>query len=564
MPCTATRSPRRDAALAEAYHLLAAQGDRGGGRDPEGRARAHRSAAEPRRPRALHLAEPAGRAADARPRAALGRARRAVARRPHQSLPLRHEPRLVRAVAARDARPHQDRTRRTSRKSPSTCTRWAATPRYYFAPPADPHQPVHHQDAGRWLETFGRANAARFDERGFAYFIREVYDSFYPGYGESWPIFQGAIGMTYEQASARGLRFAARDGTTADVSRRRRCTTSPRRSTTVRHGGSEPRAAAARLPASTGASAVADGETAAPREYVLVPGRDPSMAERLARAARASQGIEVRAPTEPFKLGTRQDVAGGRVPRVDRAAVRTPGAQPARAHVPQPEAFVKEQDRRRRKRLERSDLRRHRRGACRCCRASRSPPLDRATSVRATPLGSSSAGSAPIAWREGRVPGAVGLRRGQSRRSGTLRRRPGPPRRQSPSPWAAGSTPPAPPSSACRTTTTPTIEKFGALVKAAPDVEVVPIDTGWVDQGPSLGSSDVVALKAPRVLLLWDTPTYSQSAGWARFVLERRFHQPVTAVRVSSIGRLELTSFDVIVLPSGNYGRRLATIRCGI
>ena len=39
------------------------------------------------------------------------------------------------------------------------------------------------------------------------------------------------------------------------------------------------------------------------------------------------------------------------------------------------------------------------------------------------------------------------------------------------------------------------------------------------------------ALKAPRVLLAWDTPTSSLSAGWARYVLERRFGLPVTAVR---------------------------------
>src|SRR5262249_48354876 len=48
-------------------------------------------------------------------------------------------------------------------------------------------------------------------------------------------------------------------------------------------------------------------------------------------------------------------------------------------------------------------------------------------------------------------------------------------------------------------------------------------------------------------------PTQSLSAGWARFVLERRFGQPVTAVRVSSLGRIDLTRFDVFVLPSGTY-----------
>ena len=82
---------------------------------------------------------------------------------------------------------------------------------YYFAPPADPLNPHITKAQASWFQVFGKANADRFDARGFSYFIREVYDSFYPGYGESWPIFHGAVGMTYEQASARGLVFRRED-----------------------------------------------------------------------------------------------------------------------------------------------------------------------------------------------------------------------------------------------------------------------------------------------------------------------------------------------------------------
>jgi hypothetical protein len=81
----------------------------------------------------------------------------------------------------------------------------------------------------------------------------------------------------------------------------------------------------------------------------------------------------------------------------------------------------------------------------------------------------------------------------------------------------------------------------------------VAVDTGYQDDGISLGSGSVEALKPPRVLLAWDAPTQAQSAGWARYVLERRYGIPVTAVRVSSIGRVTLHDFDVIVLPSGTY-----------
>ena len=53
--------------------------------------------------------------------------------------------------------------------------------------------------------------------------------------------------------------------------------------------------------------------------------------------------------------------------------------------------------------------------------------------------------------------------------------------------------------------------------------EMVPIDSTWVDDGTSLGSNEVAPFKTPKVLLVWDTPTQSLSAGWTRYTLERRF-----------------------------------------
>jgi hypothetical protein len=83
--------------------------------------------------------------------------------------------------------------------------------------------------------------------------------------------------------------------------------------------------------------------------------------------------------------------------------------------------------------------------------------------------------------------------------------------------------------------------------------ELVPIKETWTDTGTSLGSNRVARLKAPRVLLAWDTPTSSLSAGWARYVLERRFGQRVTAVRTSTLQNFNLSGYDVLVLPSGTY-----------
>ena len=49
------------------------------------------------------------------------------------------------------------------------------------------------------------------------YFTKEDFDLFYPSYGDTYPIYNGAIGMTYEQAgwhSQGGLAVIKDDGDT--------------------------------------------------------------------------------------------------------------------------------------------------------------------------------------------------------------------------------------------------------------------------------------------------------------------------------------------------------------
>lgn len=71
---------------------------------------------------------------------------------------------------------------------------------YYFAPAA---KPFHSQitDFQRDFQTeIGRNHAQYFDKEGWLYFTRERFDLLYPSYGDTYPSFMGAIGMTYEQA----------------------------------------------------------------------------------------------------------------------------------------------------------------------------------------------------------------------------------------------------------------------------------------------------------------------------------------------------------------------------
>lgn len=71
---------------------------------------------------------------------------------------------------------------------------------YYFAPAAEPF----HEIITDWQREFqtqiGENHAKYFDANGWLYFTRERFDLLYPSYGDTYPTYMGAIGMTYEQA----------------------------------------------------------------------------------------------------------------------------------------------------------------------------------------------------------------------------------------------------------------------------------------------------------------------------------------------------------------------------
>ncbi len=94
--------------------------------------------------------------------------------------------------------------------------------------------------------------------------------------------------------------------------------------------------------------------------------------------------------------------------------------------------------------------------------------------------------------------------------------------------------------------------RLGEIV-ARHGAEAVPMDDSYIRVGTSLGSGRTRALHEPSVLLVYDAPASTYSAGWARYVLERRYGQRVTAIRASSLGRAVLADYDVIVFPSGNF-----------
>lgn len=71
---------------------------------------------------------------------------------------------------------------------------------YYFAPAAEPFHEVITDWQREFQTAIGKNHAKYFDKEGWLYFTKERFDLLYPSYGDTYPTYNGAIGMTYEQA----------------------------------------------------------------------------------------------------------------------------------------------------------------------------------------------------------------------------------------------------------------------------------------------------------------------------------------------------------------------------
>jgi hypothetical protein len=218
---------------------------------------------------------------------------------------------------------------------------------YYFAPEAAPYNPHLTKQQRDALDWFGKNNARWFDTFGFNYFTRELFDAFYPGYGDSWPAYYGAVAMTYECATTRGLAIKRSDESILQF-----------RDTIQRHFVAS--ISTAEMAAKNRKrlleefyryrqTAIEEGQKEQVREYILPRNGDTSAVDKLAYLL-AEQGAEVKRATAAFKSGSRDYPAGSYV---------VPMAQPAKRlirtlldpQVPMEGSFLKEQERRRAKKL---------------------------------------------------------------------------------------------------------------------------------------------------------------------------------------------------------------------
>ncbi len=428
---------------------------------------------------------------------------------------------------------------------------------YFFSPEVAPFNPHLTAEQKADLEIFGRANARVFDARGLPYFVRDVYDAFYPGYGASWPSYSGGIAMTYEQASPAGLRFRRRDGSV--LTYRQAVMQHFLTAVTTSEAAVVNRERLWRHYLDYRRSALAVGRKAHVAAYVLPAVDDREAAGRLARLL-AFHGIEVRRLTAPVSACGGRLAAGAYVVPLDQ-----PEARRARVlldrDIPMDPAFLARQRARRAKGLKDEiydvtawSLPLMMNVAIKTCASPVkgksiliSPEDDRRSAKsRDVALGPEVV-AVSVAW-EGL--GAVrllaaALRVGLAVRASDEAFAIGGER------FPAGSLVLllAPGDRAAR-------DRLAGLL-AVSDVRFATLSSSWVEAGPSFGSRKTRVVPAPRVWLAWDEPTRPTSAGGLRMILERRFGWPVVPVRVKRLRDVDLSRADVLLLPDGRYGRTL-------
>jgi hypothetical protein len=423
---------------------------------------------------------------------------------------------------------------------------------YFFPPPMAPVNKNVHATVVKWWDIFGDANAAAFDANGWSYFRREGYDAFFAGFGDSWPFFNGAIGMTYEQASSGGGAIRRPDGTILTL----REAASHHYTASWATLMTSARRARERVRdyLTYRQTAISDAERGPMRAVVIESdgqGRADTLAALLQRNGITVQRLRANAES-PSAVEYGMSAAPGRFAAgayvVDLAQ---PQGRLARALL-EPDAqldssFIAEElENRRNDQGDRFyDLTAWSMPYAYRVRASWTRtavgPLEPASIVRPTAPALANAtygyafepgSEASIAMLSRLLADSVRLWFApRSFRTGDAR-------------FPAGAF-------VVRTAAnTPRVHDLVRAAATATGARVVPLATAAMTEGADLGSNSVFPIRIPKVALLGGDPISGQSFGYAWYAFDHRLQYPVTTIPVSVITGAGLDDFNVLVVPS--------------
>ena len=93
------------------------------------------------------------------------------------------------------------------------CHEMGPLDQYLLSPPREPFNPHMTGYIHKWWERVAKTHATAFDRFGWSYYTREWNEEMFPGYGSSYGIYLGAVGMLFEQAGVDGSQVKRPDGT---------------------------------------------------------------------------------------------------------------------------------------------------------------------------------------------------------------------------------------------------------------------------------------------------------------------------------------------------------------
>ncbi|MCA9764004.1 MAG: hypothetical protein KC544_12860 [Gemmatimonadetes bacterium] len=448
----------------------------------------------------------------------------------------------------------------------------STTAQYFFAPAAAPINANLPAASVEWLERFGRGNGAAFDRYGWQYYVRDVFDLFYPGYWDSWPSLQGATGMTFETDGGPELMLRKGDGTVTSFREgiaHHVVASLATLQTLAEHRSDRLRdyrgffASAMQRPAGTA------------REVIIAPGPDPVRVREVIDNLRF-QGIEVRQATDQFTVPGARSYLGG------AATARTFPASSYLIDLAQPRgrlaAALLEPDARVDSAFARRQLDRFERNRRRGESAPREGyefydvtawalPLvhgldaawtDRALTVDArlvddirgidmaiVPVGQSGY-LIPPGTRDAQSLGLALLAEGFTVSVSSE------PLRADGRSWPAGTL-------VLRTVRNPDSlhTRLSALRRRFP-AQVIPVASAFPDSGQvGIGSESVRPVRAPKILVAAGDGVSQTAFGDVWWYLERELQQPFVPVDASRLGSMSLEEYNVIILPDGRYTSRL-------
>ena len=434
---------------------------------------------------------------------------------------------------------------------------------YFFAPPMTPYNEYVKPELIKWWDIIAKANARAFDQFGWGYYTKESFDAFYPGYGVSYPSINGSIGMTYEEASSRGVSIKRDDGSilTLREGSWHHFTTSMATIQII----AERRQERVQDFYKFFTTALAEAKTDPMKEIILVPGNDPHLTAKLVNNL-LIEGVEIQKASGSFtnkkatsymskKTMSKTFPAGSYIISLNQPQKILIKALLAPDSPISAEFISEEKERKRLK--ERSQF---------YDVTAWSMPLtygvdtywtsvksniqgESVTSVPAIP-GSVLNGPAKQVYlipfntlsasklliklfeedyrvRMARMAFSIG---GTNWPKGTL---------------------------VVRVNRNPeTLHlRMSELAKQF-GIDITAVHSGLTDKGIDLGSNNIVTLKKPKIALLTESPVASYSYGAIHYLFEREFDLYFTRINARNLANLN--DFNVVVMPSGNYSDLLS------